>query len=79
MINENIELSDEQLAVVTGGGNRTSIRQSARGSLRQSNTSFANTTANLNAGHSKGAIDFEVMGASVGQGNIGVVSVSNNA
>jgi len=77
MINENIELSDEQLAVVTGGGDRFSLRQNARGSLRQSNTSHANTQATLNAGHSKGDISFGVQGAAVGQGNTGIVLVSN--
>jgi len=76
MTNE-FELSDDQLAVVIGGGNRTNIRQNARGNLRQSNTSHANTTATLNAGHSKGDITFDVLGASVGQGNVGVVDVSN--
>jgi hypothetical protein len=76
MTNE-FELSDDQLAMVTGGGDNTRIRQHARGTLRQSNTSYANTKATLNAGHSEGDITFEVLGASVGQGNVGVVSVSN--
>jgi len=79
MINENIELSDEQLAVVAGGKTTFRLTQTARGSLRQHNFSEANTTATLNAGHSKGDISFGVQGASIGQGNIGVVSVSNNA
>jgi hypothetical protein len=79
MINENIELSDDQLAVVTGGGDKTTIKQNARGTLRQRNTSYANTKATLNGDHSEGAIDFGVAGASVGQGNTGVVIVSNNA
>jgi hypothetical protein len=78
MINENtFELSDDQLAVVTGGGDTFKLNQRARGTLRQRNTSYANTKATLNADHSEGDISFGVEGASVGQGNIGVVSVSN--
>ena len=74
MTNE-IELSDEQLAAVTGG-KHTHIKQSAHGSLQQSNTSIADTTVKLNANHNTGDITLVVVGASVGQSNTATINPS---
>jgi bacteriocin-like protein len=77
MSNE-IELSEEQLASVTGGKKIEiiTIVEIANNSLSQSNIAIAPTIGFATSGK-KGKTLFEQQGARIGQGNIAVQQASN--